>query len=146
MGVPSPSELTGLGLNRCLGGHWLRPGPMEVFDLAVLWWRILAESCSFRGHWPVSSPIEVDISGLLTQRLLALTLSDRSHSLRPPLVGVPFLFCFIFFSFFFETAFSVDFWKCVSMFSSGCPGAHYVDQTDLQFTEIKLPFPPENWD
>lgn len=31
----------------------------------------------------------------------------------------------------------------VSLGSSGCPGTHYIDQVDLEFTEIHLPPPPK---
>jgi hypothetical protein len=31
----------------------------------------------------------------------------------------------------------------VSLYSPGCPGAHFVDQAGL---ELRLPLPPECWD
>jgi hypothetical protein len=47
-----------------------------------------------------------------------------------------FLICFVL-SCFFETG---------SLCSSGCPGTHYIDQVDFEFTEIHLPLPPKSWD
>jgi hypothetical protein len=38
------------------------------------------------------------------------------------------------------------FWGRVSLYSPGCPGTHFVDQADLELTEIHLPLPPECWD
>ena len=31
----------------------------------------------------------------------------------------------------------------VFLYSPGCPGAHSVDQADLELTEIHMPLPPE---
>jgi hypothetical protein len=33
----------------------------------------------------------------------------------------------------------------VSLYSSGCPRIHYIDQAGLKLTEIQLPLPPKCW-
>ena len=42
---------------------------------------------------------------------------------------------------------SLFFWDRVSLYNSGCPGAHFVDQDYLELNaEIHLSLPPECWD
>ena len=56
-----------------------------------------------------------------------------------------FLFLFLFLFFLFLFLFFVFFWDRVSLYSSGCPGPHFVDQAGLELRN-HLPLPPKCWD
>lgn len=38
------------------------------------------------------------------------------------------------------------FWESISLYSFGCPGTHYVDQTSLNLTDICLSLTPKSRD